>query len=124
VFEDDRCAVLLHPDSAVAGHALVIWKRHVQNVADLNDDERNHFSRIHAAAERVLLEITRSDRAILLKLGIQVPHLHLHIYPVSAKLDRAAVQKIIDGKVREERHIHLADELRIALSRFVGEGGA
>lgn len=117
VYEDDRCAVILHPDSAVAGHAMVVWKRHVENIADLTDEERAHFIRIHAAAERTLLEITRNDRAILLKLGIQVPHLHLHIYPIHKSLDRRAVQRIIDGEVREERHIHFADEVRLGLRR-------
>jgi len=118
VYEDGRCAVFLHPDSAVAGHAMVVWKRHVENVADLDDEERAHFSRIHAAAERALLDVTRTERAILLKLGIQTPHLHLHIYPVSMALDRNAVQRIIDGKVREERHVHFADEVRLGLRRL------
>jgi len=37
-----------------------------------------------------------------LKLGIITPHLHVHIYPVSASLDRAGVMEIIDGRVRAE----------------------
>jgi len=36
-----------------------------------------------------------------MKLGIATPHLHLHIYPVSASLDRADVMEIIDGRVRD-----------------------
>jgi hypothetical protein len=38
----------------------------------------------------------------MLKLGIITPHLHVHIYPVSATLDRARVMDIIEGRVREE----------------------
>ena len=38
---------------------------------------------------------------ILLKLGIATPHLHLHIYPVSAALDRGQVMEVIDGRVRD-----------------------
>lgn len=124
VHDDQRCAVLLHPDSAVAGHAMVVWKRHVENVADLNDEERAHFSRIHAAAERALLEVTGTDRAVLLKLGILTPHLHLHIYPVSRSLDLKAVQRIIAGEVREERKPDFADQVRKSLSRAAGEGPA
>ncbi len=120
VYEDSRCAVLLHPDSAVCGHAMVVWKRHAENVADLAADERAHFSRIHAAAERALLETTGTDRAILLKLGIQVPHLHLHIYPVSASLDREAVMRIIDGRGTEPRDDEFVKGVRRAFSRFRG----
>jgi histidine triad (HIT) family protein len=121
VHEDDVCAVLLHPDSAVAGHAMVVAKRHVENIADLDDREREHFIRIHAAAERVLLDMTRTDRAILVKLGIAVPHLHLHIYPVSRRLDRKSVQRIIDAEVREQRHPHLVDEVRLGLWRLLNQ---
>ena len=84
------------------GHAMVIWKAHVENIAQLSENEAGHFARIYRSAERVLLEVTGADRAIMLKLGIITPHLHVHIYPVSAALDRARVMDIIEGRVREE----------------------
>jgi len=101
LFEDARVLVVLHDDWAVRGHAMVVWKEHVENVADLTIDDSIHFAAIHHRAERALLAVTRAERAILLKLGIATPHLHLHIYPVSAGLDRAAVMEIIDGRVRD-----------------------
>ena len=55
-------------------------------------------------------------RAILLKLGIATPHLHLHIYPVSASLDRTAVMEIIDGRVRDSFDQTLIDDLRERLA--------
>ena len=112
LFEDDRVFVILHEDWAVRGHAMVVWKAHVENVADLTVDEYAHFASIHHRAERALLAATAADRAILLKLGIVTPHLHLHIYPVSASLDRAAVMEIIDARVREPFDQTLIDELR------------
>ena len=35
VYEDDRVWVIVHADWAVRGHAMVVWRRHVENVADL-----------------------------------------------------------------------------------------
>ena len=99
--EDARVLVILHEDWAVRGHAMVIWKEHVENVADLTIDDALHFAAVHHRAERALLAVTRADRAILLKLGIATPHLHFHIYPVSATLDRGQVMEIIDGRVRD-----------------------
>jgi diadenosine tetraphosphate (Ap4A) HIT family hydrolase len=101
LFEDARVMVILHDDWAVRGHAMVVWKEHVENVANLAIDDYLHFAAIHHRAERALLAATRAERAILLKLGIATPHLHLHIYPVSASLDRAAVMEIIDARVRD-----------------------
>ncbi len=101
LFEDARVLVVLHEDWAVRGHAMVVWKGHVENVASLTIDDALHFAAVHHRAERALLAVTRADRAILLKLGIATPHLHLHIYPVSAALDRAAVMEIIEARVRD-----------------------
>jgi len=120
VYEDDIAAVALHDDWAVRGHAMVIAKQHVENLSELDAPER--FMRVYREAERALLRITRADRAIILKLGIAVPHLHVHIYPVSASLDRAAVMDIIEGRVHVERDPAFVNDVRTALdSALSGE---
>ena len=106
LFDDGRVLVILHDDWAVRGHAMVVWKQHLENVCDLKIDEYIHFAAIHHRAESALLAATRTDRAILLKLGVATPHLHLHIYPVSASLDREAVMEIIDARVRDSMDDH------------------
>jgi diadenosine tetraphosphate (Ap4A) HIT family hydrolase len=116
LFENDRVLVILHEDWAVRGHAMVVWKAHVENVSELTLDESAHFASVHHRAERALLAATGADRAILLKLGIATPHLHLHIYPVSASLERPAVMDIIDGRVRDAFDQSLIDELRERLA--------
>jgi diadenosine tetraphosphate (Ap4A) HIT family hydrolase len=116
LFEDDRVLVVLHDDWAVRGHTMIVWKAHVENVADLTAAESAHFAAAHHRVERALLAATDTDRAILLKLGIATPHLHLHIYPVSASLDRAAVMEIIDARVRESFDQALIDDLRERLA--------
>ncbi|HEY2325171.1 MAG TPA: hypothetical protein VGJ82_20100, partial [Thermoanaerobaculia bacterium] len=58
------------------------------------------------------LEVSKADRAILMKLGIATPHLHVHIYPVSATLGRTAVMRIINAETHETRDEAFIDELR------------
>ena len=122
VFEDRRSLVIVHDDWATRGHLMVVWKDHVQNLSDLNEEQASHFGRVHRAAERAALDVTGADRAILLKLGIAVPHLHLHIYPVSAALDRSSVMQIIDARVRdvpeESARRALVELLRTQLRRL------
>ena len=101
LYQSNRVMVLLHDDRAVRGHAMVVWKRHVENISDLTSEETAELMRVYRAAERALLGATGTGRAIMLKLGIQTPHLHLHIYPVSSHLDRGQVMEIVDGRVRE-----------------------
>ena len=114
--EDDRLWVVLHDDWAVRGHAMVVWKKHVENVADLTLDEYVHFAAVHHRAERALLAATGAERAVILKLGIATPHLHVHIYPVAASLDRAAVMEIIDARVGQPADEAFVAELRERLA--------
>jgi diadenosine tetraphosphate (Ap4A) HIT family hydrolase len=102
VFDDGRVVVLLHDDWAVAGHALVIARKHVQNVSDLDPADAVHFWEIYAHVERAVLAAAGVERAMMLKLGIQVPHLHVHIYPVGATAGRASVLGAFDGKSNAE----------------------
>ncbi len=115
--EDERLWVVLHDDWAVRGHAMIVWKRHVENIADLTRDEYLHFAAAHHRVERALLDATGADRAVILKLGIATPHLHVHIYPVAAALDRTAVQAIIDAKVRVPRNEAFVAQVRSLLDR-------
>lgn len=114
VLDDPAALVLVHPDWATPGHLMVAAKQHVENLSDLAD--ANAFMAVYRRTERAILDLTKTDRAIVMKLGIQTPHLHLHIYPVSASLDRAAVMEIIDAKVRHEPDDDLVRRLRVSLS--------
>ena len=114
VLDDPAALVLVHPDWAVRGHLMVAAKQHVENLSQLRDAEA--FLCVYRRAERTILELTSTDRAVMLKLGIMTPHLHLHIYPVRASLDRDAVMRVIDGKVREEVDPELVRRLRANLT--------
>ena len=101
---------------------MVVAARHVENLADLTAEEATEFTRIERAAERALLDATGTDRAILLKLGIQTPHLHVHIYPVNSSVDRAAILRIFDASVSEPRDESFAPDVRERLRRLTSRG--
>jgi diadenosine tetraphosphate (Ap4A) HIT family hydrolase len=119
VFDDGRLIVLLHNDWAVAGHALVIARQHVQNASDLDPGDATHFWELYARAERAVLAVSGAERAMMLKLGIQVPHLHVHIYPVAGTATRATVFDAFDGKataeLNESQRETFVDAVRSAL---------
>jgi diadenosine tetraphosphate (Ap4A) HIT family hydrolase len=117
VYADAVARVVLHEDWVVRGHAMVIARRHVENLADLDDDELQRFMQIHRAAERVLLAATGCTRAIVMKLGIATPHLHLHIYPFAADATRADVFAAIDMRSRVPRDEALVQRIRTELGK-------
>jgi diadenosine tetraphosphate (Ap4A) HIT family hydrolase len=116
VFEDDRVWVLLHPDWSPRGHTMVVAKRHVENASGLDEDEWLHLARVWHRAERAILDATGAERAIIFKLGILTPHLHIHIYPMSATATREDVFAAIDGKSSEPRDETFVSNLRKALT--------
>lgn len=97
---------------------MLVIKRHVENFSDLTDSEAQQFARVEKVCERALLDVTGTDRAILMKLGIATPHLHIHIYPVSSRATRAEVQRIIDAEVAETREPEFAKSVRERILRL------
>ena len=94
---------------------MVIARQHVENLSDLYDLPT--FMDVYRRAERALLDATGCERAIVMKLGIMTPHLHLHIYPASAAATREEVMSAIDGKTRVPEDHALMENVRSALSR-------
>ncbi|MCM2315261.1 MAG: HIT family protein [Thermoanaerobaculia bacterium] len=102
LFEDDDVLVLLHEAWATLGHTVVVAKRHVENSSELPAGEWARVARAFQRVEAAVLATTGADRAILMKLGLMVPHLHIHIYPVSRTMTREQVFAVIDGKTKHE----------------------
>lgn len=115
VFEDDRSLVLLHRDWSPRGHAMVVAKSHIENASSLDEQNWLHLAHVWYHAERAILETTGADRAIILKLGILTPHLHVHIYPMSAAATRDDVFAAFDGKKSEPRDETFVTSIRAAL---------
>jgi diadenosine tetraphosphate (Ap4A) HIT family hydrolase len=115
LYEDGQTWVLLHPDWSPRGHAMVVAKEHVENASALDEAAWLHVARVWHRAERVLLEAAGAERAIVLKLGIQTPHLHVHIYPVAATATREEVFAAFDGKLAAGRDERFVDTMRARL---------
>lgn len=97
---------------------MLVAPRHVENFSDLNDSEMHELARVQKVCERALLDVTKTDRAILMKLGIATPHFHLHIYPVSRAMTRADLMRAIDAEVREEREPDFGKRVRDRIMRL------
>lgn len=121
VYEDAHASIVLHNDWSVLGHAMIVAKRHVENASDLDAEEWLHFARTWQRVERVLLDLTGAERAIAMKLGILTPHLHVHLYPVSAQATREEVFAAIDGKTRVPRDERFVERVKTALLTAQGD---
>ena len=88
--EDDDAWVVRHPQ----GQTMIVAKRHVENVSDLDEDE---WLRIAKTWHRVERELS-AERVIVLKLGVQTPHLHIHLHPFPTSASRQEIFLTLEGR--------------------------
>ena len=94
VAEDDRFYAFLDINPMVKGHTLVVPKREVDYIFDLDDEE---LAAMHVFAKHVALAIQkvfpcRKVGEAVLKvgeavLGLEVPHAHIHLIPMQSEKD-------------------------------------
>lgn len=87
VAEDDRYLAFLDIRPLVMGHTLVIPKKEVDYIFDLDDDTLaglQLFSKKVAAAIRKSFPCNRVGVAVI---GLEVPHTHVHLVPLNSMDD-------------------------------------
>jgi diadenosine tetraphosphate (Ap4A) HIT family hydrolase len=81
LWRNDTARVVLVADDDYPGFCRVILNRHVKEMTDLAEAERNSLMRIVFAVELVVRDLAAPDKINLASLGNAVPHLHWHVIP-------------------------------------------
>lgn len=87
VAEDDNFYAFLDINPLVKGHTLVVPKREVDYVYDLNDEE---LAAMHVFAKHVALAIQKAfpcKKVGEAVIGLEVPHAHIHLIPIQKESD-------------------------------------
>ena len=85
--EDDRFYAFLDINPLVKGHTLVIPKREVDYIFDLEDEElaaMQVFTKRVATAIKKAFPCIKVGQAVL---GLEVPHAHIHLIPMQSEKD-------------------------------------
>lgn len=83
VAEDDHYYAFLDVNPLAKGHTLVVPKRPVDYIFDLNDSEYQGlflFAKIVAKAIKMNFPCIKVGVAVI---GIEVPHAHIHLVPLN-----------------------------------------
>ena len=87
IAEDDNYYAFLDVFPLVKGHTLVIPKKEVDYIFDLEDDELaglHVFSSKVAKAVKKAIDCKRIGVAVI---GLEVPHAHIHLIPLQSERD-------------------------------------
>ena len=84
IYEDDivKCFLDINPDSN--GHTLIIPKKHIKDLTDMDQDTWNHILKIAQMLKKKLEEKLNIDGLTLIQNNgkiQEVKHFHLHLKP-------------------------------------------
>lgn len=83
LYEDDTCIAILDAFPAVLGQTLVIPKKEISYIYDLDDDTYLHICRIAKRLAHALDAALNTARTCTVVEGFEVPHVHIKLYPVA-----------------------------------------
>lgn len=87
VAEDDRHYAFLDINPVSRGHVLVIPRREVNYLFDLPADE---YAALMEFARKVAMKLEKAipcKRIGVAVIGMEVPHVHIHLIPINAESD-------------------------------------
>ncbi len=87
VYEDDDCLAFLDINPNSFGHTLCIIKREVDYLFDLNDVEYNKLMNFSRKVANGLEKSVTCKRVALSVVGLEVPHVHVHLIPLNSMSD-------------------------------------
>lgn len=87
VAENDQFYAFLDINPLSKGHTLVVPKREVDYIFDLNDDE---LAAMHVFAKHIakaIEQVIPCKRVGVAVMGLEVPHAHIHLIPITKESD-------------------------------------
>ena len=87
VYENDDCLAFLDISPNSFGHTLCILKREVDYIFDLNDVEYNKLMNFSKKVANGLEKSVTCKRVALSVIGLEVPHVHVHLIPLNTMSD-------------------------------------
>lgn len=87
VYEDETCFAFLDIRPLREGHTLVIPKKEVDYIFDLDEEL---YTTLLVTARKIAIAIEKvipCDRVGMTVVGLEVPHAHIHLIPIRAISD-------------------------------------
>lgn len=82
IYEDDRVLAFLEIHPIMEGHTLVVPKKQVDHIWDLDDDDYEYLWSVVKKIGTHMREVIGSPRVGVTVEGFGVPHAHIHLLPI------------------------------------------
>jgi len=87
VWKDEHAVAFLSINPVKPGHALVVPRQEVDHWIDLESDLAKHLMGVAQAVGRALQRVFSPVKVGSAVVGIEVPHVHIHLIPIDSIAD-------------------------------------
>lgn len=87
VAEDELCIAFLDISPLTKGHTLVVPKKEVDYLFDLDEEHYLHVQKFAKKVAHALDKTVDCKRVGVAVLGMEVPHAHIHLIPLQQEGD-------------------------------------
>ena len=81
VYEDDEVVAFLTIEPMTPGHTLVVPRAEIDKWQDAEPGLFNHVMAVSQRIGKAVCTAFGSERAGVIIAGLEVPHLHVHVFP-------------------------------------------
>ena len=85
--ENDEFYAFLDINPLFVGHTLVIPRREVDYIFDMDDDEIARYQVFAKKVAKAIKEAFPCVKVAQIVLGLEVPHAHIHLIPMQSEKD-------------------------------------
>ena len=85
--ESDKFYAFLDINPVAKGHTLVIPRREVDYIYDMDDDELAEYQVFAKRVAAALKKAFPCRKVAQVVLGLEVPHAHIHLIPMNSEAD-------------------------------------
>ena len=108
IAEDDNFFAFLDINPNAKGHTLVIPKREENKLFDLSKEEYDGLMSFSYRVAKAIEKTIPCKRVGMSVIGLEVPHVHVHLIPLNAMSDIQFIEKV---KLSSEEFVALADKI-------------
>jgi|TARA_B100001059_G_C17785595_1_gene556886 histidine triad (HIT) family protein len=94
VAEDDQFIAFLDIHPNAKGHTLVVPKKEENKIFDLSKEAYKSLMDFSYRVAKALEKAVPNNRIGMSVIGLEVPHVHVHLIPLNAMEDIQFIQKI------------------------------
>jgi histidine triad (HIT) family protein len=87
IAETEKCIAFLDVFPLVEGHVLVVPKKEVDYIFDLEDSDFTELQLFSKKVARAIKQVISCKRIGVAVIGLEVPHAHIHLVPMNSTDD-------------------------------------